>query len=252
MQRSFDLCVALYAHVNRFPRAHKSLLGRDLLAAVQRMLIGLITATRHRERLPILQEADLQLEALRILVRLSHRLTFLPHKGYEVLSRELTEIGRMLGGWIKASRGALSAMMPEDPSVPLDGMDQKRPKGRSAVRYTMKSPKVEEHLKAKLAHPHEIVLVKTGAFYKTFFEDAMYLNRTLHLKIQNLSAESEPERIVSCGFPVTALEKFRARLAPLGRAFYVPESEDQALPVRARGVGASEDSPKADRTGPHI
>jgi cell division initiation protein len=29
-------------------------------------------------------------------------------------------------------------------------------------------------------------------------------------------------------------------------------SEDQALPVRARGVGASEDPPKADRTGPHI
>jgi para-aminobenzoate synthetase component 1 len=32
----------------------------------------------------------------------------------------------------------------------------------------------------------------------------------------------------------------------------LPASEDRALPVRARGVGASEDLPQADRTGPHI
>jgi len=49
LQRSFDLSVDLYAHVNRFPRVHKSLLGRDLLTAVQRMLIGLIAASRRRE-----------------------------------------------------------------------------------------------------------------------------------------------------------------------------------------------------------
>jgi hypothetical protein len=191
------------------------------------MLIGLITATRHRERLPVLEEADLHLETVRILVRLSHRLTFMPHPAYETLSRELTEIGRMLGGWMKASRsppsGQVSEAMSGGQGSPLEAIHQRAPKRRSAVRYTMQSPKVEEYLKAKLAHPHEIVLVKTGVFYKTFFEDAFYLNRTLHLKIQNLSAGSEPERIESCGFPVMALEKVRAQLASVGQAFYVSE-----------------------------
>lgn len=31
VQRAYDFAVALYAHVNRFPRAHKPLLGRELL-----------------------------------------------------------------------------------------------------------------------------------------------------------------------------------------------------------------------------
>jgi hypothetical protein len=29
MQRAFDLCLSLYGHVNRFPRAYKPLLVRD-------------------------------------------------------------------------------------------------------------------------------------------------------------------------------------------------------------------------------
>ncbi|MBI3352735.1 MAG: hypothetical protein HY036_09170 [Nitrospirae bacterium] len=42
VQRSFDLCVELYTHVNRFPRAHKPLLGRDILSAAQQMFVGLV------------------------------------------------------------------------------------------------------------------------------------------------------------------------------------------------------------------
>jgi len=105
VQKSFDLCYELYICVNRFPRAHKPLLGRNLLLAVQQMLICFVGAARRRDRLSLLKEADMHLEALRILVRLSHRLSFLSHKAYEVFSRELAEIGRMLGGWIKANRG---------------------------------------------------------------------------------------------------------------------------------------------------
>jgi|GEM_PF-185975 len=241
MQRAFDLCLSLYGHVNRFPRAYKPLLGRDILSASQQMLIRLITATRRRERLAVLREADLHLETVRILVRLSHRLAFLSHKGYEAISKELTEIGRMLGGWIKAQpnsphpnhlpqgeRGDTEATQTSPPLMGGDGGEgdkiAKKPLSRQpAVRYTMQSPKIEEYLKAKLSHPKEIVLVKTGAFYKTFFEDALYLNQALHLKIQNLSAGSEPERIQSCGFPITAFEKFRAQIASLGRVFHVSE-----------------------------
>ncbi|MBI3604660.1 MAG: hypothetical protein HY202_01375 [Nitrospirae bacterium] len=61
VQRSFDLCVELYTHVNRFPRAHKPLLGRDILSAAQQMFVGLVMATRRRDRLPVLEEADLHL-----------------------------------------------------------------------------------------------------------------------------------------------------------------------------------------------
>lgn len=225
VQGSFDLSVKVYEHVNRFPRAHKTLLGRDLLSAAQGMLVSLTAASKSRKRTPLLEEADIHLERLRILVRLAHRLTFLPHKGYETLSVEMVEIGRMLGGWIKATRGVTPELTEEPGAAPFgEEKTKKGPKtGRSAVSYTMTSPKVEEYLKMKLARPNDIVMVKTGIFYKTFFEDALFLNKRLNLKITESAAESEAERIPSCGFPVNSIDKFRERLAPPGRVLYLPE-----------------------------
>jgi hypothetical protein len=61
----------------------------------------LIEARYSRDKPAILRGANLRLEKLRILLRLSHRLHYLPHQGYEHASRSINEVGRMLGGWIK-------------------------------------------------------------------------------------------------------------------------------------------------------
>lgn len=45
---------------------------------------------------------DVELMKLRVYLRLSFRLGFLPSKKYEVWSEKLIEIGKMLGGWIKS------------------------------------------------------------------------------------------------------------------------------------------------------
>ncbi len=57
-----------------------------------------MTANRRRDKVPTLEEASGGVDALRITLRLSTRLGLLSHKGYEALSRDLDEIGRMLGG----------------------------------------------------------------------------------------------------------------------------------------------------------
>jgi hypothetical protein len=61
----------------------------------------LIEARYSRDKQAILHRANLRLEKLRILLRLCHRLRYLPHAGYEHASRSINEVGRMLGGWIK-------------------------------------------------------------------------------------------------------------------------------------------------------
>ena len=48
-----------------------------------------------------LKGVNLKLERLRVLLRISHELGFLPHKSYEFAMRSLNDVGRMLGGWIK-------------------------------------------------------------------------------------------------------------------------------------------------------
>jgi hypothetical protein len=49
-----------------------------------------------------IREANLQLTKMRILLRLAHKMAFLPHKQYEHASRKIDEVGRMLGAWGKS------------------------------------------------------------------------------------------------------------------------------------------------------
>ncbi len=149
VQRAYDFAVDLYRHVNRFPRAQKPLLGRELVGLALRLLVTLVTSNRRRDKVPGLNEASGTVDALRITLRLSTRLSLLSHKGHEGLSRELDEIGRMLGGWLKQS-AAVSAETPEArPAVP--DAPAKRP--RAPVRYRMTSPQVERYLRAAPSSP---------------------------------------------------------------------------------------------------
>jgi hypothetical protein len=172
-----------------------------------------VTANRRRDKVPDLDEASGTVDALRITLRLSTRLSLLSHTGYEGLSRELDEIGRMLGGWLKQS-AAVSADTPEArPAVP--DAPAKRP--RTPVRYRMTSPQVERYLKAKLEPPQEIVFVRSGVFLQTFFEDAVECGKRLGLAVRDLASADEPKRIPVCGVPVAAREKYRTLLGAGGR-----------------------------------
>ena len=44
VQKTYDFSVTLYAYINRFPRAHKPLLGRELMGLTLRLLVTLVTA----------------------------------------------------------------------------------------------------------------------------------------------------------------------------------------------------------------
>jgi hypothetical protein len=59
-------------------------------------------STNSRGRL--LEAVNLKLDKLRLLLRLTHELQLLDHRRYEHAARGVDEIGRLVGGWIKANR----------------------------------------------------------------------------------------------------------------------------------------------------
>jgi len=61
----------------------------------------LVEARYERDNRHILQRANLRLEKLRVLLRLSNRLRYLDYKRYEFAMKAINEIGRMLGGWLR-------------------------------------------------------------------------------------------------------------------------------------------------------
>ena len=222
VQRSYDLCAGCYEHVNRFPRAQRTLLGRVILDDALQMLVLLTVANRRAQKVEGLAEASGRLDALRITLRLSQRLGYLSNGGYAALTGVADEVGRMLGGWLKHQSAA------ETPPAATSPPPARR---RGGVRYTMTSPTIERWLRAKLDHPNEVVFVVVGTFYQTFFDDAALCGRELRLAVRNRAADSEPEKIPACGFPLHVLEKYVGLLGQRGRAAHV---EGGHGPSRAR------------------
>ena len=97
-----DLAVWLLGHTAKFPRVHRSGLSARIDGCAVDLLAHLARAAGSaRRRTQWLAAASEELDALRILVRLAMRLTFLSRRQYAYFAEQTDELGRMLGGWMK-------------------------------------------------------------------------------------------------------------------------------------------------------
>lgn len=102
--RTYDLILWLVPEATKFPRSHRFGLGERVVRQAldfQEKLVEAGLSKKNRSRL--LEEADVQLAILRQNLRLCKDLELLKINQYEHVSRMLTEIGRLLGGWKKAT-----------------------------------------------------------------------------------------------------------------------------------------------------
>jgi len=90
--------------VEKFPRSQKFLLGDRIQTTALDIVERLVEATYTRQRGKALSAANLGLEKLRILFRLSNDLRVLDSRRYEFASRSLDEVGRLIGGWIRQQK----------------------------------------------------------------------------------------------------------------------------------------------------
>jgi hypothetical protein len=104
IQQSFDFAKWLLQHTQKFPKSLRFSLAVRVESRMLEALESVVVANSRRDKMPLLSRADEALESLRILVRLSHEMRVLPLNSYEYASRELDEIGRLLGGWIRQQR----------------------------------------------------------------------------------------------------------------------------------------------------
>ena len=90
---------------NHFPRAHRQTYTRRLLDAAFDLREHLEQANRRSgaERLVLLRLADDDLDKVRLYLRLAERWNWLSAGQYAHVAVMLTEIGKLLGGWIKVS-----------------------------------------------------------------------------------------------------------------------------------------------------
>lgn len=88
------------------PKKDKYALGEKLSKATFELFELLIAASFNQKETKIayLDRANIKLDLLKILIRLSEDIKALPTKKYLYLEELLQEIGKMLGGWIRSIR----------------------------------------------------------------------------------------------------------------------------------------------------
>ncbi|MCP4211498.1 MAG: diversity-generating retroelement protein Avd [Halieaceae bacterium] len=104
--RTFDLLTWLLPVSNHFPRAHRhTLTNRTLDAAFDlREYLEEANVRKGSARQERLARADEALARLRMYMRLVARMEWLSAGQYRHVAVMLDEIGRLLGGWRKATR----------------------------------------------------------------------------------------------------------------------------------------------------
>ena len=97
----YDLALWYLQRTNRYPRNWRITLGDQIDRLMLKMVAAGQRAALRSAKLTILEELSDDLEVLRILTRLSADLKCLDAKQFEFVVRQMAEIGRQIGGWLK-------------------------------------------------------------------------------------------------------------------------------------------------------
>lgn len=102
VEKAYNYLLWLIPVLEKLPRTQRFLIGDRIQSAAIDVVELLTDAIYTRDRKGLLRTAQLRIERQRILMRALCDLRFLDLSRYEFSARELDEIGRMTGGWIKA------------------------------------------------------------------------------------------------------------------------------------------------------
>ncbi len=95
----YDLILWTMNHTAKFPRHHRYSLGAKIEATLLNLLDILIEARYSKDKLKMLERANIVLERFRFQMRLAKDLGVLAIKSFAYQAEKIEEIGRMIGGW---------------------------------------------------------------------------------------------------------------------------------------------------------
>lgn len=105
-QKWEDSAIYIYGAMRSYPKSERFTLAAETTKSAVDIGTAIVRANTVRgrtEKERWIEHADVELARLRILVRMGMKLQFLPMKKYEIISGQLTEIGKMIGGWMKSA-----------------------------------------------------------------------------------------------------------------------------------------------------
>jgi len=109
MPKAVEDCHALLAwmlpQLDGFPRSRRFTLGERIESGLLFVLERLVEAAYVRQREEVLRKANLRLDVVRHLWRLSHEIKAVSTRSYGQGSERMAELGRQIGGWRRFAEG---------------------------------------------------------------------------------------------------------------------------------------------------
>jgi len=97
-----DFIIYLYPEINKFPKSDKFTLGEDIKKTTLSFYTKISLYAKYKTN--FLKEADIDLDLLRLYIRLSFNLKIISFRKYEIISRKINDIGKLLGGLLKQNK----------------------------------------------------------------------------------------------------------------------------------------------------
>ena len=103
-KKSYDFYKAFYVFRTTIPKQDKYAIWQKAENLAIEILEGIMTASYKSkfEKSAVLEKVSINLNLLRVLLRLMKEVKTIDNKKYTALEEILDEIGRMLGGWIRS------------------------------------------------------------------------------------------------------------------------------------------------------
>lgn len=103
----YDMILWYAPKISQYPKKYKFTIG-ERITSTQLVILERIIEAKYStagKKKHFLRQANLNLEKLRFLVRLSKDLQCISIKEYEYASKQINETGQMVGGWEKQQEG---------------------------------------------------------------------------------------------------------------------------------------------------
>ena len=112
--KTYDLLKYLIPATQRFPKSQRFVLAKRVQDAALDFHECLLEARKVDllTRRDVLRQADVELEKLRLHLRLSMELEYLKFPQYEHVSGYVVEVGRMLGSWREGTEKKINRAVP--------------------------------------------------------------------------------------------------------------------------------------------
>ena len=103
VEKHYQLILWMLPKIANFPKDQRFLLADRIERILLDILEMLIEAVYSRNKREILIKVNLKLDLLRFMMRIAKDMKYVNLNAYDFFCQSSIEIGKMVGGWLKAS-----------------------------------------------------------------------------------------------------------------------------------------------------